>query len=89
MMTADRQSRDSRVVPVWINGRNGKEYRAAAGLKPVVGIFSIGRDDTYRWKDSVHQGDEIRAFAHDGIAQGLRPWFTKFAGQIFDKRWFR
>lgn len=87
MMAADRQTRDNRVVPAWINGRNGKEYRAAAGLKPVVGIFAIARDSGYRWKDAVQQSDEIRTFAATGIAQGLRPWFTKFAGQIWDRRW--
>jgi hypothetical protein len=87
MLAADRQTRDSRLTPCWINGRNGKEYRAAAGLKPVVGIFAIGRDSQYRWKDAVQQSDEIRTFAHDGIAQGLRPWYTKFAGQLWDKRW--
>lgn len=87
MMAADRQARDARVVPPWINGRNGKEYRAAAGLKPVVGIFAIGRDDGYRWKDAVQQSDEIRLFAADGIAHGLRPWYTKFGGYLWDKRW--
>lgn len=87
MMAADRQSRDARTVSPWINGRNAKEYRAAAGLKPVAGIFAIGRDDQYRWKDSVQQADEMTLFAADGIAQGLRPWYTKFAGYLWDKRW--
>ncbi len=41
----------------------------------------------YRWKDSVQNGPEIRLWALDGIANGLRPWFTKFSGTLHDRRW--
>ena len=62
----------------WANGKNGKEYRATMGSKAIAGMFSVGIDDEHRWKDSVQNGDEIRMWVADGIAQGLRPWFIKF-----------
>ncbi|MDQ6665249.1 MAG: beta-galactosidase trimerization domain-containing protein [Acidobacteriota bacterium] len=83
---ADRQARQG-LMPPWNNGKNGKEYRAALGQKPIAGIFSVGVEEQYRWKDSVQSGDEIRLWVADGIAQGLRPWFTKFNAKPFDKRW--
>ncbi len=83
---ADRQARRG-VMPPWMNGKNGKEYRATMGRKPVGGIFSVGLEEPYRWKDSVQNGDEIRLWVADGIAQGLRPWFTKFNAKPLDKRW--
>jgi hypothetical protein len=57
------------------------------GNKPVGGIFSVGVEEPYRWKDSVQDGPEIRLWALDGIANGLRPWFTKFSGTLYDRRW--
>ena len=57
------------------------------GRKPIVGIFSVGVEEPYRWKDSVQSGAEIRLWALDGIANGLRPWFTKFSGTLHDQRW--
>src|SRR3982751_6349094 len=57
------------------------------GRKPIGGIFSVGVEEPYRWKDSVQNGPEIRLWALDGIANGLRPWFTKFSGTLHDKRW--
>ena len=30
-------------MPPWANGKNGKEFRATMGRKPIVGIFSVGR----------------------------------------------
>lgn len=83
---ADRQSRRG-LMPPWANGKNGKEYRATMGDKAIVGIFSVGLDDEHRWKDSVQNGDEIRLWVADGMAQGLRPWFTKFNAKIIDRRW--
>jgi Hypothetical glycosyl hydrolase 6/Beta-galactosidase trimerisation domain len=83
---ADRQARRG-LMPPWANGKNGKEYRAALGRKPVVGIFSVGLEEPYRWKDSVQSEAEIRIWVADGIANGLRPWFTKFAGILHDRRW--
>lgn len=83
---ADRQARHG-VMPPWANGKNGKEYRATMGNKPIAGIFSVGVEEEYRWKDSVQSADEIRLWVADGIAQGLRPWFTKFNAKPIDKRW--
>jgi type 1 glutamine amidotransferase len=83
---ADRQARRG-VTPPWANGKNGKEYRATMGRKPIAGIFSVGLEEEFRWKDSVQNGDEIRLWVADGIAQGLRPWFTKFNAKPIDKRW--
>jgi len=83
---ADRQSRKGLMAP-WANGKNGKEYRATMGNKAIVGIFSVGIDDEHRWKDSVQNGDEIRMWVADGMAQGLRPWFVKFNAKPIDKRW--
>ncbi len=83
---ADRQARRG-VNPPWTNGKNGKEYRATMGRKPIAGIFSVGLEEEYRWKDSVQSPDEIRLWVADGIAQGLRPWFTKFNAKPIDKRW--
>ncbi len=56
---ADRQAR-SGIAPPWTNGKNGKEYRATLGRKAVVGIFSVGVEEPYRWKDSVQSSEEIR-----------------------------
>ena len=83
---ADRQARHG-LMPPWANGRNGKEYHSTMGGKPVGGIFSVGFEEEYRWKYSVQSGDEIRLWVADGIAQGLRPWFTKFNARPIDKHW--
>jgi len=83
---ADRQGR-SGVMPPWANGKNGKEYRATLGRKAIAGIFNVGHTEKYRWKDSVQNGDEIRMWVVDGIAQGLRPWCTKFNAKPIDRRW--
>ena len=32
---------------------------------------------------------EIRVWVADGIANGLRPWFTKFSGTLYDRRWLK
>jgi type 1 glutamine amidotransferase len=74
-------------MPPWANGKNGKEYRATMGSKAIGGIFSVGVEEPYRWKDSVQHANEIRIWVADGIAQGLRPWFTKFNAKPFDNRW--
>jgi hypothetical protein len=86
ILFADRQAR-SGLMPLWANGKNGKEYRAAMGRKPIGGIFSIGVEEPYRWKDSVQAAPEVRLWVLDGIANGLRPWFTKFSGTLHDRRW--
>lgn len=85
---ADRQARHG-LMPPWANGKNGKEYAATMGRKAIVGIFSMGVEEQYRWKDSVQNGDEIRMWVVDGIAHNLRPWFTKFNGKVIDHRWLK
>lgn len=86
LLFADRQARQGIMAP-WASGKNAKEYRAAFGRKPIGGIFSVGLEERYRWKDSVQHDAELRVWVADQIANGMRPWFTKFAGQIWDDRW--
>ncbi|WP_026464341.1 beta-galactosidase trimerization domain-containing protein [Adhaeribacter aquaticus] len=83
---ADQQAR-SGVIPPWSNGKHAKELRATMGMKPQVGIFSVGIEEQYRWKDSVQDNSEIRIWVAEGTANGLLPCFVKFGGQIYDKRW--
>ncbi len=85
---ADRQARRGLMAP-WENGKNGKEYRATLGRKAIVGIFSVGVEEPHRWKDSVQSDAEIRIWVADGVANDLRPWFTKFSGVLYDKRWLQ
>jgi Hypothetical glycosyl hydrolase 6/Beta-galactosidase trimerisation domain len=87
-LMADHQARRG-LMPPWANGKRGKEFRATMGSKPIVGIFSVGLEEAYRWKDSVQSPAEIRLWALNGIANGLRPWFTKFAGSVNDPRWLK
>ena len=87
-LMADHQARRG-VTPPWANGKRGKEFRATMARKPIVGIFSVGLEEPYRWKDSVQSAAEIRLWAIDGIANGLRPWYTKFAGSVNDARWLK
>jgi len=87
-LIADRQARRGLTAP-WANGKNGKEFRAAMGRKPIVGLFSVGLEEPYRWKDSVQSEAEIRIWVADGVANDLRPWFTKFSGALHDERWLR
>lgn len=83
---ADRQARRGVTVP-WAAGKNGKELRSTLGNKPIGGIFSVGLEEPYRWKDSVQNGEEIEMWVADALANGLRPWFTKFAATVDDRRW--
>jgi hypothetical protein len=87
-LMADRQSRKGLMAP-WANGKNAKEFRAPMGNKPVVGIFSVGLDEAYRWKDAVQNPAEMRLWVAEGVANGMRPWFTKFGGTINDPRWLK
>lgn len=86
MLVADRQARRGLTAP-WANGKNGKEYRATLGRKAVAGLFSVGLEEPYRWKDSVQTGPEIRIWVAEAIANGMRPWFSKFCGTLHDPRW--
>ena len=47
----------------------------------------MGIEEPYRWKDSVQSEAELRAWVAEGTANGLRPWFTKFSGTLYDPRW--
>ena len=85
---ADRQGRGGVMAP-WANGKNGKEYRATLGNKPIGGIFHMGVVTPYRWPDSVQNGSETRIWVLDGIANGLRPWFNKVSGSVHDRRWLK
>jgi len=82
----DHQARSGVTMP-WSNGRVAKELRASIGMKPLGGIFSVGLEEQYRWKDSVQTEAEIRVWVAEGTANGMRPWFTKFSGVLYDKRW--
>src|SRR5262249_14991125 len=72
MLVADRQARRGLTAP-WANGKNGKEYRAAMGRKPIVGIFSVGVEEPHRWKDRVAGGAAVRVRAGEGGGDGLSP----------------
>jgi hypothetical protein len=82
----DHQARSGATMP-WSNGMVAKELRASIGMKPLGGIFSVGVEEPYRWKDSVQTEAEIRIWVAEGTANGMRPWFTKFSGVLYDKRW--
>ena len=89
MLFADRQARRG-LMPPWANGKNGKEFRATLGRKP------IGRHLQRRASRSPIAGRtpcrapaEIRLWVADGVANGLRPWFTKFAGALTTARWLK
>ena len=86
MLAADRQARRGLNRP-WLMGKTAKEYRATMGNKPVIGLFGVGLEEPYRWKDSVNAAAEIRIWALDGIANGMRPWFSKFSATLHDERW--
>lgn len=87
-LAADRQARRG-LMPPWAAGKNGKEYRATMGMKPVAGLFSIGVEEPYRWKDSVQTEAELRIWSADATANGMRPWFVKFAATLRDRRWLK
>lgn len=82
----DHQAR-SGMIPPWSNGKRAKELRATMGMKPLGGIFSAGIEEEYRWKDSVQNEAEIRIWVAEGTANNMRPWFVKFSGVLYDKRW--
>jgi hypothetical protein len=83
---ADYQARRG-LVPPWANGRRAKEFRAVMGQRPVAGIFSVGVEEPYRWKDSVQSEPEVKLWVAEATANGMRPWVTKFSGVLYDRRW--
>jgi hypothetical protein len=84
----DHQAR-SGVIPPWSNGMRAKELHATMGMKPLGGIFSVGVEEKYRWKDSVQTEAEIRIWVAEGTANNMRPWFAKFSGTLYDRRWLK
>jgi len=88
ILVADRQCRSEFQLP-WQNGKFAKEARSISGSKPIVGLFSVGYEAPYRWKDSTQNPHEVRLWAVDGIAQGFRPWVVKFNAKPLDQRWFK
>ena len=80
----DNQARRG-LTPPWNNGRRAKEYRSVMGRRPIGGIFSVGVEEPYRWKDSVQSEPEIRAvggrghrerhaaLGHEVLRRALRP----------------
>lgn len=82
----DHQARRG-MIPPWSNGKRAKELRATMGMKPLGGIFSVGVEEQYRWKDSVQNEAEVRVWVAEGTANNMRPWFVKFSGVIYDERW--
>ncbi|WP_426187509.1 alpha-amylase family protein [Microbacterium sp. TWP3-1-2b2] len=86
ILFADKQAR-SGLSPAFTSGRHAKEFRAVMGNKPVGGIFSMGIEEAHRWKDSVQVAEEIRMWVASATANGVRAWFTKFAGTVHDTRW--
>jgi hypothetical protein len=83
---ADYQARRG-LVPPWANGHRAKEFRAVMGQRPVAGIFSVGLEEPYRWKDSVQSEPEVKLWVAEATANGMRPWVTKFSGVLYDRRW--
>lgn len=86
ILCADRQGRRGMMVP-WEGGKNGKEYRAVYGKRPVASMSSVGIEEKHRWKDAVQSEPELRVWIAEGIANGMRPWFVKFCAVIHDERW--
>ncbi|MEO8883250.1 MAG: beta-galactosidase trimerization domain-containing protein, partial [Devosia sp.] len=86
ILFVDHQGRTG-VVPIWSAGRDGKRMRGIMGDKPIGLVTSTSVEEKWRWKDSVQSPEEIRMWMIDGMAHGLRPWFTKFNGKVHDGRW--
>ena len=85
----DRQGR-SGAIPPWNSGKGAKELRAGGmAMKPLIHIFSVGLEDSPRWKDSVNTDAELKIWAAGGIANGMLPCFVKFNATIIDKRWIK
>ncbi len=86
ILFVDHQGRTG-VVPIWSAGRDGKRMRGVMGNKPIGLVTSTSIEEKWRWKDSVQSPEEIRMWMIDGLAHGLRPWFTKFNAKVHDSRW--
>jgi hypothetical protein len=85
-LISDHQGR-SGTTPPWSNGMAAKVFRSSAGNKATVGIFGINVAVSHRWMKSVKGAAEQQIWVADGVANGFRPWFTKFGGVQEDERW--
>jgi hypothetical protein len=85
-LISDHQGRAG-VIPPWSNGMAARVFRSAAGNKAVVGIFEINVATQHRWMKSVRGDAEQQIWVAEGVANGFRPWFTKFGGVPEDERW--
>ena len=73
----------------WAAGKNAKESARRWAESQSAASSAWASMGPYRWKDAVQGQEEIRIWVADGIANGMRPWFTKFAGTINDPRWLK
>jgi hypothetical protein len=85
-LICDHQGR-SGTTPPWSNGMAAKVFRSSGGNKAIVGIFGINVGTPHRWMKSVKSAAEQRVWVAEGVANGFRPWFTKFGGVQEDERW--
>ena len=69
ILFTDNQARRG-LTPPWSNGHRAKQYRSVMGRRPIGGIFSVGLEEPYRWKDSVQSEPEIRLWVAEGTANG-------------------
>ena len=86
ILFADHQGRTGTESPLW-SGMCAKSFTAVAGDRPVGAIFSVGIEGSHRWKDSVQSPAELRIWVAESVANGMRPWWTKFGATTPDRRW--
>jgi len=85
-LVCDHQGRGG-VIPPWSNGMAAKVFRSSGGRKPIIGLFGINVATTHRWMKSVKAAAEQQIWVAEGVANGFRPWFSKFGGVQEDQRW--
>ena len=86
ILFADHQGRHGTESPLW-SGMCAKTFTSVAGDRPVGAIFSVGVEGPHRWKDSVQSPAELRIWVAESVANGMRPWWTKFGATTPDERW--
>ena len=85
-LAADNQARRG-LTPAWDLGRVAKQYRAVMGAKPLAGHLQRRGRGALPLEGFRAGRPEVRLWALDGIANGFRPWFAKFSGVLYDRRW--
>ena len=83
---ADQQGRSGQTLP-WMNAMRAKELQAGLNMKPLIGIFSIGAVEAFRYCDSTQTDAELKIWVAEGVASGMKPCFVKFGANTFDTRW--